>query len=64
MAMNRFVEALKGPPKVKYEGADVFPGTRKVRTFFTNSPNLYSEESNIKTVIANRERVFKSEEKK
>lgn len=61
MATDRFVEALKGPSRIKYEGADKIPGTDKVRTFFSTS--LYSKESDIKTIIANEERAFKSRRK-
>lgn len=57
MAKDRFVEALKGPSKIEYRGADRIPGTDKVRTFFSNG-SLYSKESDMKTVISNRDRAF------
>lgn len=57
MAMKRFVEALKKPPRIEYEGADRIPGTDKVRTYCANS-SLYSKESDLKTIISNEYRAF------
>ena len=57
MATDRFLEALKKPSRIKYEGADLVPGTDKVRTYFSNG-SLYSKESDIKTILSNERRAF------
>lgn len=61
---NRWIEALNKPMPEKItqileQRPDHIPGTDKVRTFVTNVPGLYSEESDMKNIIANRDRAFK-----
>ncbi len=50
MIMRRFVEAIKKPSKVEYEGVDSAPGTDVVRTYVANG-SLYSNENDIKKIV-------------
>ena len=60
MAEDRFVKALKNQerPIIRIP-PNYFNSTRHDVTYFSNS-SVYSKESEIKTVIANRDRAFKS----
>lgn len=60
MEQDRFVKALKNQegPIIKTP-PNCFNSTRHDVTYFSNS-SVYSKESEIKTVIANRDRAFKS----
>lgn len=60
---DRFVEELKKPmpgkvKRVLDNRVDRIPGTDKVRTFASSVPGLYSEESDMKNVISNRDAAF------
>lgn len=60
---DRFVEELKKPVPGKVKRVldnriDRIPGTDKVRTFASVVPGLYSEESDMKNVISNRDAAF------
>lgn len=55
MAIKCFVDALKKPTKVEYEGADRIPGTDIIRTYCAND-TLYSKQSDLNTIISNENR--------
>lgn len=56
MAMNRFVEAIGKPLRIKLPWReDNIPGTDKIRTFTAN-PRVYSKESDLENIIANEQR--------
>lgn len=56
MSMNRFVEAIGKPLRIKLRWREEnIPGTNKIRTFTAN-PRVYSKESDLENIITNKQK--------